>query len=225
MAAAYKWHALYDDDDWSDDDVVRADAGDILKVPTSEFGRTVHGILQGLHINSKGASGSALVEGRVPALWVTNLERAHSEKNKFAFDLLIAVQDIVGQAQRAKTRMALHKSIAKQWQLPSWAPIKVYNLTMGKAEYSALTKGQDRNQKIARLNKQSITTGDAHQKLLRRVATELNLMVNGVPHPNLGNISSPRHEDHPEVWRHWAWSVAKTLPMGIVPAADGFPHQ
>src|SRR6202040_3403512 len=95
--------------------------------PTSEFSHTVHGILQGLHINSKGASGSALVDGRVPALQVINLvefqyatqalERAHSEKNKFAFDLLIAVQDIVGQAQQAKTRTALHKSIAKQWPL------------------------------------------------------------------------------------------------------------
>src|ERR1700720_2857617 len=50
-------------------------------------------------------------------------------------------------------------------------------------------------------------------------------MVNGAPHPNLGNISSPRHEDHPEVWRHWARAAAKTLPMGIVLAADGFPHQ
>ena len=84
---------------------------------------------------------------------------------------------------------------------------------MGKAEYSAMTKGQDRNQKIARLTKQSTTTGDAHWQLLRRVATELNLMVNGAPHHNLGNISSPRHEDHPEVWHYWAQSVAKTLPM------------
>ena len=129
------------------------------------------------------------------------------------------------QAQWAKTQTALHKSIAKQWQLPSWAPIKVYNPTTGKAEYSAVTKGQDRNQKIARLNKQSTTAGDAHRKLLRRVATDLNLMVNGAPHPNLGNISSPQHEDHPEVWRHWARAVTKTLPMGIVPAADGLPHQ
>src|ERR1700720_1763487 len=96
---------------------------------------------------------------------------------------------------------------------------------MGKAEYSAMMKGQDRNQKIARLNKQSTTAGDAHQKLYHRVATDLNLMVNRAPHPNLGNISSPRHKDHPEVWCHWAQSVAKTLPMGIVPAADRFPHQ
>ena len=110
----------------------------------------------------------------------------------------------MGQAQWAKTRTALHESITKQWQLPSWAPIKVYNPTMGKAEYSAMTKGQDRNQKIARLNKQSTTAGDAHRKLLCRVATNLNLMVNGAPHPNLGNISSPQHKDHPEVWRHWA---------------------
>ena len=53
------------------------------------------------------------MEVRVPALQVTNLaefqyatqalERAHNEKNKFAFDLLIAVRDIVGQAQQAKT--------------------------------------------------------------------------------------------------------------------------
>src|ERR1700720_707528 len=50
-------------------------------------------------------------------------------------------------------------------------------------------------------------------------------MVNGSPHPHLGNSSSPRHEDHPEVWLHRACSVAKTLPMGIVPATDGFPHQ
>ena len=62
---------------------------------------------------------------------------------------------------------------------------------MGKAEYSAVTKGQDRNQKIVHLNKQSTTAGDAHWKLLHRVATDLNLMVNGVPHPNLGNISFP----------------------------------
>src|SRR6202040_3309274 len=123
VAAAYEWHALYDDDNWSDDDVIRADPGDILKVPTSEFGHTVHGILQGLHVNSEGASGSTLVEGRVPALQVSNLvefqyvtqvlERAHSEKNKFYFDLLIAARDIVGQAQQAKTRMAQLKSIAK----------------------------------------------------------------------------------------------------------------
>ena len=97
----------------------------------------------------------------------------------------------MGQAQRAKTQTALHKSIAKQWRLPSWAPIKVYNPTTGKAEYSAMTKDQDRNQKIARLNKQSTTAGDAHRKLLHRVATDLNLMVNGAPYPNLGNISSP----------------------------------
>ena len=63
VAAAYEWHALYDDNDWSDNDVVCADPGDILKVLTSEFGRTVHGILQGLHVNSEGASGSTLVEG------------------------------------------------------------------------------------------------------------------------------------------------------------------
>src|SRR6202041_689948 len=84
---------------------------------------------------------------------------------------------------------------------------------------------QDRHQKIARLNKQSTTAGDAHWKLLCRVATNLNLMVNGAPHPNLGNISSPRHEDHPEVWHHWARADVKTLPMGIVPTADGLPHQ
>ena len=30
VAAAYKRHALYNDDNWSDNDVVRADAGDIL---------------------------------------------------------------------------------------------------------------------------------------------------------------------------------------------------
>src|ERR1700720_4553174 len=104
VAAAYEWHALYDNDDWSDNDVIHADPGDILKVPTSKFGRTIHGILQELHVNSEGASGSTLVEGRVPALWVSNLakfqyatqalERAHSEK-KFTFNLLIAVRDFV----------------------------------------------------------------------------------------------------------------------------------
>ena len=68
VAATYEWHALYHDNDWSDNDVICADTGDILKVPTSEFCRTIHGILQGQHINSEGASRSALVEGRVPAL-------------------------------------------------------------------------------------------------------------------------------------------------------------
>ena len=43
VAAAYEWHALYNNNNnWSDDDVIRANAGDILKVLTSEFGCTVH---------------------------------------------------------------------------------------------------------------------------------------------------------------------------------------
>ena len=65
----------------------------------------------------------------------------------------------MGQAQWAKTQVALHKSIARQWQLPFLAPIKVYNQTTGKAEFSAMTKGQDCNQKIAHLNKQSFAAG------------------------------------------------------------------
>ena len=35
VAAAYEWHALYDNNDWSDDNVVRANPGDILKVPAN----------------------------------------------------------------------------------------------------------------------------------------------------------------------------------------------
>jgi len=46
-------------------------------------------------------------------------------------------------------------------------------------------------------------------------------MIGGAPNPHLGNISSPRHEDHPLVWKEWTQHIAKVIPKGLAIGPNG----
>jgi hypothetical protein len=37
----------------------------------------------------------------------------------------------------------------------------------------------------------------------------------------MGNLSSPRHEDHPELWRLWSRTITTSKPKGFVVGPDG----
>src|ERR1700692_3380426 len=60
--------------------------------------------------------------------------------------------------------------------------------------------------------------------MLLEVARKAGLLTGGEPHPQLGNMSSPCHEDHPSVWMEWAKHIARVLPKGLAPGPDGYPY-
>jgi hypothetical protein len=53
------------------------------------------------------------------------------------------------------------------------------------------------------------------------MARQHQLMISGAPHPHLGNISSPRHEDCPLVWKEWTQHIVKVIPKGLAIGPDG----
>jgi hypothetical protein len=108
-----------------------------------------------------------------------------------------------------------------QWQSPDWARMSKYNLSMGKMELHGPTKAEIHSKKIARFG---TTRAEGHRKMLLEVAQKAEHLTGGEPHPHLGNMSSPRHKDHPLVWMEWAKHIAWTLPKGLAPGPDGYPY-
>src|ERR1700676_3687077 len=60
--------------------------------------------------------------------------------------------------------------------------------------------------------------------MLLEVAPKVGLLTGGEPHPHLGNMSSPHHEDHPLVWMEWAKHITQVLLKGLAPGPDGYPY-
>src|SRR6202790_5216570 len=60
--------------------------------------------------------------------------------------------------------------------------------------------------------------------MLLEVAPKVGLLTGGEPHPHLGNMSSPHHEDHPLVWMEWAKHITQVLLKGLTPGPDGYPY-
>ena len=109
-----------------------------------------------------------------------------------------------------------------QWRNPDWVRSSKYNLDMGKMEMSGPTKAELCDKKIARFG--TTTRAEGHQKMLLEVARRTGHLVGGEPHPHLGNISSPCHEDHPLVWMEWAKHITRVLPKGLAPGPDRYPY-
>jgi hypothetical protein len=57
------------------------------------------------------------------------------------------------------------------------------------------------------------------------LAKQLGLIVAGKPHPRMGNLSSPRHEDHPELWRLWSHTSATSKLKGLTSGPDGMAYE
>ena len=117
--------------------------------------------------------------------------------------------------------LSVQKAMISQWQNPDWARMSKYNPDTGKMEMSGPTKAKLHNKKIARFG----TTGaEGHQKMLPKVARRTGHLVGSEPHPHLGNMSSPRHEDYPSVWMEWAKHISRVLPKGLTPGSNGYPY-
>ena len=78
------------------------------------------------------------------------------------------------------------------------------------------------NQKVSG---QSIQGSAEHARLQLDLAKQLGLVIAGRPHPCLGNLSSPRHKDHPALWRLWYRTITTSKPKGLTPSPDGMAYE
>src|SRR5882762_5639739 len=224
----------YDDDKW-DNFKEEVQAG-LAKATTSKTAHIVQSILDGSYRNSTiGSSESSQEEGRIPTifpqtagefLFMRNaLEAAHKENNGRKEDFLQAIRNFIRRCQdyqKKGTLSSVQKAMISQWRNSDWARSSKYNPDTGKMEMSGPTKAEIRDKKITRFG---TTTGvEGHQKMLLGVARRTGLLVGNEPHPHLGNMSSPHHEDHPSVWMEWAKHIARVLPKGLAPGPDRYPY-
>ena len=207
------------DSDWEDP---AADA----KAVDSHTARQVRAILQGSR-QTHHAGGSGSSGGRVPDIhpgtsaefrYARNaLEQAHRDNNANKKVLLACIRKYISSCHAATNKTRVQQSAIQGWRVPDWAEKMRYNPNTGGLESTGHTK--------AELNADQPRGGELHDGILLQVSNILGLSKDGKPHPCLGNMSSPRHEDHPLVWRYWLKHVATQLPRGLVPGPDGLPYE
>ena len=225
----YAEAALYDDKDspWSDDDD-NDDAAD-AQATNSLVARQVHAILSGTPLVLPGGStsGGSLAAGRVTEIHPRTiaefrltrnaLEPAYNEGNPNTNELLAVVRKYISNCHRAVAKSALQKAAIESWRVPDWAETVRYDPVSQAIVNTGLSKSEVRNQKVNR----SAHGPVLHAKLQRELALTLGLVQNGQVDTKMGSLSSPRHEDHPELWRLWSRSVATTRPKGFIIGPDG----
>ncbi len=212
----YAYALSYDDSEGDDFDADTS--ADDSRARDSLAFRQLTAVLSGTSLTMLNASGSAFVEGRVMDINPRNmaefrllrsaLEQAHNEGNPNTNDLLQIIRRFVGACHKSTRKTDLQKSVISQWRVPDWAEAVRYDHTAQTVVSTGMTK-------MDRIN----------QKLQLDLAKQLGLMVEGKPHPRLGNLSSPRHEDHPALWRLWSRTVATSKPKGLTPGPDGMAYE
>jgi hypothetical protein len=189
-------------------------------------------VLSGTSLTVPNASGSAFVEGRVMDINPRNmaefrllrsaLEQAHNENNPYTNDLLQVIRRFIGACHKSTRKTDLQKSVIDQWRVPEWAEAVRYDHTAQTVVSTGKTKMDLINQKISG---RSIQGSAEHARLQFDLAKQLGLVMAGKPHLHLGNLSSPRHEDHPALWRLWYRTVATSKPKGLTPGPDGMAYE
>ena len=220
----------YDDSEWDDlnVDTSKEDA----QARESLIFRQVTAVLSGTSLSVPNGSGSTFVEGRVMdifpktmaefRLMYSTLEQVHSENNPNMNDLLQIIHRYVGLCHKSTCKTDLQKSVIDQWRVPDWAEAVKYNHIAQAVVSTGMTKMDRINQKVSG---HSVQGSAEHAQLQLDLAKQLGLMVTGKPHPHLGNLSSPRHEDHPELWRLWSRTVATIKPKGLIPGPDSMAYK
>jgi hypothetical protein len=181
--------------------------------------------------NTVGPSGSNSVEGRVPEIRPASmaefhlathaLEQAHAEDNVYKSNLLSSIRHYISTCHKANPKTNVQRSSLNQWRAPEWAEKVKYDPQTGLMKPSGLTKEEDRNQRI----QEDRDSSTKQARLLLSISNRLGLTVNGVPDSQLGNISSPRHEDHPLMWMAWCSKITRIHPKGITLNYTGYPYE
>ena len=144
------------------------------------------------------------------------LEQAHSKNNPNTNDLLQIVHRHIGLCHKSPCKTDLQKSVIDKWRVPNWAEAVKYDHVAQAVVSTGMTKMDRINQKVSGC---SVQGSAEHARL------QLGLIVAGKPHPRMGNLSSPQHEDHPELWRLWSCTVATSKPKGLTSGPDGMAYE
>jgi hypothetical protein len=221
---------LYDNSEWDDFDVDTL-AKDAQARESLVF-RQVTAVLSGTSLTVPNGSGSAFVEGRVMEIYpktmakfrlmCSALEQSHSENNPNTNNLLQIVRQYIGLCHKSVCKTDLQKSVIDQWRVPNWAEAMKYDHVAQVVVSTGMTKMDRINQKVSG---RSIQGSAEHAHLQLNLAKQLGLIVVGKPHPHMGNLSSPRHEDHPELWHLWYRTVTTSKPKGLTSGPDGMAYE
>jgi hypothetical protein len=228
----YEASLAYDDDEWGSDSDPTEDAADEAKAVNSKTGQLIVAILNGsVPTRAVGPSGSNSVEGRVPdirpasnaefRLALRALEQAHAENNVYKGNLLSSIRQYISTCHKAPKKTKVQLSSINQWRAPDWAEKVKYDRDSGLVIPSGLTKEQDRDKRA----KEERDGPTKQARIFLKVSNRLGLTVNGVPDKRLGNISSPRHEDHPLLWTEWCAKITYKHPKGITLNHTGRPYE
>src|SRR5258705_237694 len=222
----------YDDNEYNTDyDPVKDKAAE-AKATDSACARLVVAILKWtVPTHSIGPAGSNSVEGRVPdirpasnaefQLALRALEQAHAENNVYKNNLLLSIWQYISTCHKAERKSNVQRSVINQWKVPDWAEKIKYDPNTGMVKLAGYTKEEERNWKI----KDEKDMPSKQALLLLSVSNYLGLTTNGKPDPQLGNISSPRHKDHPLVWVEWAAKIMRSQPKGITLGHNRYPYE
>src|SRR5882724_1490221 len=148
-------------------------------------------------------------------------EQAHAKNNVYKNNLLSLIRQYISACHKAERKSNVQRSAINQWRVPNWAEKIKYDPNTGMVKLVGYTKEEERNRKIK--DKKDMPSKQA--LLLLSVSNHLGLTTNGKPDPRLGNISSPRHEDHPLVWMEWATKITRSQPKGITLGHTGYPYE
>ena len=150
------------------------------------------------------------------------LDDAHAAGHPQTGELLRALRRYITAANEtaAKDRTKLsevQRHALKQWRAPDWETISRWDHQSGTVVKTDTTKAQRREKRAA--------DGNRPDSLLQELSDRLGLSIDGRPHPNLGDIASPRHADHPDLWGVYARHMTKVPPRGFAFGPGGFPFQ
>ena len=116
----------------------------------------------------------------------------------------------------------LQKSVIDQWRVPNWAEAMKYDHVAQVVVSTGMTKMDRINQKVSGC---SVQGSAEHARLQLDLAKQLGLIIAGKPHPCMGNLSSPWHEDHPELWWLWSCTVTTSKLKGLTSGQDSMAYK
>jgi hypothetical protein len=180
----------------------------------------------GIVLSTGGEPGASLLKQPRSGTTRRSLDDAHAAGHAQTEELLRALRRYITAANEvaAKDRSTgssnltdVQRHALLQWRAPDWERVTKWDPQSGTVVKTDTTKAQRREKRVA--------IGNRADKLVEQLSERLGLSVNGQPHPYLGDIASPRHSDHPDLWGEYARSMTKKPPRGFAFGTDGYPFQ
>ena len=196
------------------------------KVSATNLGNQIQSILRNRSVPGRG---TVLLTPQTTQEWDharRSLDDAHNAGHPQTGELLKALRRYIttanevaaGDRASGSTNLSdVQRYALLQWRAPDWEQVSKWDHHSGTVVKTDTTKAEQRN----RRNAGSIRA----EQLRAALSDQLGLSTDGQPHPRLGDMASPRHQDHPDLWASHAQHMTKTAPRGFVFGPNGRPFQ